>query len=130
MRMCYIGCLPCRKLEEKHSQVKDILNTYTTWATLPVKDALEAYSDIRSQLSSIKSLCDNKALLAKLDLCPKVYFEMCDPSEVLSFAKLGKIVVGKQKNEDPVCTRYHSEIDSQEQYGELCPNRKKRKSSA
>lgn len=130
--VCVVGycVLPFRKLEEKHVQVMDILNNHTSWQSLPVKAALEGFIDIQSQLSNIKTLCDAKVLSQMSEPCPKVSFEMCALSEILPFASLGRIVLGKEKERNPVRTGHFNDIASQEMFGEQLPIKKKRKNCA
>lgn len=56
---------------------------------------------------------------------------MYSPSEVLSFAPLGKVVVGKEKNKDSIHTGDLGEMDShQDPFGDKPPSKKKKRSCA
>ena len=116
-----------RKLEEKNSKIKDILNQYTSWKSLPVKDALEAYSSIQSQLSSISALCSVEVESLQSRQSQKITFEMCAPSEILSFARLGRIMMEKERKEDPIGTGLVDAVKSQDFFGEPPPCKKKKK---
>ena len=84
-----------RKLDEQYSKVKAVLSEYSSWKSLPSKDALENYSEIQSRLSSIPSLCGGIDIALDCECGPKLSFEMSGLSEMVSFGKLGKIVASK-----------------------------------
>ena len=106
------------------------LNDYASWQALPAKDALEKYTGVQSQLSSITSVCSGASNATPLqsESLLRLSFEMSSLSEMVSFGCLGRIVVGgglKEERENHLVT--DSEAGNHETSGGLPPNKRRKK---
>lgn len=127
-------CSPCRELEEQYFKVKSILSGYTSWNSLPPREALEKSAEVQSDLSNIPSLCRGVKLPPQgAALYPKITFES-GRFEIPSLGQLGRVMVDGIAKVDGVAKVEQSLLSDGERDGldppsDLPPNKKRKKTS-
>ena len=105
--------------------MKSVLSEYSSWQTLSAKEALDKYTEVQTNLSSIATLCSEVKQSLQSEPCPKLSFEMKNLSEILSFGQLGRIIVG-EKAEHSVGTDGAGEMGYNGLSQELPPTKRKK----